>query len=628
MIRVPMSRNIIIIPFLVLAGCSRPALTVSLRDECLQTLYVLTDALLELQIKDTAHADHGALYCSAEDILHTRAAEAVYPFAVAYKHSGRSEYLNAARSLGNWLIQQQFPGGEWKETPEEWTGTSTDQLLMMVLAFPIIADHLDDNEKAAWEKSIRGAADYLTKVMSPDFASINYCATTMASLAMTSRTFPDQRYVDNARELAFQVHSKMDEDGFINAEGDRVYGIKYGADVGYEIDMSLWGMALYARLTEDEEVMEAVRQSLESHLTFIYPNGVIDGSWGIRSNKWTTYGSQTADGCQILFSLFASEDARYRTAAFRNLEYLRGMMKDGIIGYGPHYWDLFDTPPCIYPTFVRSKNLAMAVELGEQEPGEMPPLPTEEPSMVRYFPTVDVVVARSENILATITAYRYKELRKRFKSKYMHRPTGGSISNLWVTDHGLLQLSSQTEYHRWEPMHFPDIDSTYCLTPRIEFTNENGYFTNLYNFDGSLSLVPTSRGSTVTVRTTGELMDRNLLPGGIAYSLEHSISDRAIDKRVELRFHGSRSKVRLVEPIVEHPGMTFKLLDERTVEIQGEKRAFRFKVLEGNARLLLGEHEDRYWAVFPSVKAYPIVLEVEAQANEFSKEIRYRISII
>jgi len=34
----------------------------------------------------------------------------------------------------------------------------------------------------------------------------------------------------------------MNEDGFICAEGDRVYDVKYGADVGYEIDMSLWGI--------------------------------------------------------------------------------------------------------------------------------------------------------------------------------------------------------------------------------------------------------------------------------------------------------------------------------------------------------------------------------------------------
>jgi hypothetical protein len=510
--------------------------------------------------------------------------------------------------LGNWLIRQQQPGGEWKETPEEWTGTTTDQLLMMTLAFPIIEDSLNAKEKPAWERSIRKAADFLTEMMNPGFASINYCATTTATLTMTYRIFPNRRYVEKAGKLANEVISKMDASGFIHGEGGRVYGNKYGADVGYEIDMSLWGLALYAKEVGDQEVMGAVRSSLAEHLYFVYPNGAIDGSWGIRSNKWTTYGSATADGCQILFSLFADEDPRYRTAAI-------------------HYWQLFDRPPCIYPTFVRSKNLAMTVEMGDQGAGPLALLPTEETSWFRHFPTVDVALVRSENVLATITAYRYKDLKRTYNSKYMHRPTGGSISNLWVEDHGFLQLSSQTEYHRWEPMHFPEIDSTSCLTPRIEFINENGYFTNLYEYDGRLTVTPGQGGAIAVVSTSGELSDRNLLPGGVAYTWEHSISDDGVDKRVMLRYHGSRPIVRIVEPIVEQPGLKFHQIDARTLDIQGTGKVIRFEVIEGDVTLILGADEERFYSIYPSIKAYPIVLEVPTRENESVMNIHYRMSI-
>ncbi len=51
----------------------------------------------------------------------------------------------------------------------------------------------------------------------------------------------------------------------------------------------------------------------------------MDGSWGIRSNKWTCYGGATSDGSQVLFSLFAETDPVYRTAALRNLEYLKSL---------------------------------------------------------------------------------------------------------------------------------------------------------------------------------------------------------------------------------------------------------------------------------------------------------------
>lgn len=598
---------------------------VSLKAECFNTLHILVDALLDLQVTEADDSNFGALRCKQCNVFHTRAAEAVYPFAVVYKQTGDQKYRTAAKHLGNWLIKQQFPEGEWKETPEEWTGTTTDQLLTLVMAFQILKGEMTEAQKMTWESSIRQAANYLVEVMSPDFASINYCATTTATLAMTHYYFPENRYLKKARELAMQVVSKMDEDGFIKAEGDRVYGVKYGADVGYEIDMSLWGLGLYARLTDDSFIDQIVRESLKNHLYFVYPNGSIDGSWGIRSNKWATYGSITADGCQILFSLFAREDPRYRTAALKNLHYLKGMMKDGIIGYGPQYWDIFDEPPCIYPTFVRAKNLAMAVELGEQESGPTPVLPTEEIGWIRHFKTVDVALVRSKNFMTTITAYRYKDLKKRFKSKYMHRPTGGSISNLWVEGHGFLQISSQTEYHRWEPMHFPEVGEMLPLTPRIEFENENGYFTNLYEFDGRLSV---ENRSTAVITTSGELSDRKLLPGGVAYTWKHEIFDDAIEKTVVLRYHDGNRDVRIVEPMVQQPGMTFDLVDARTVDIQGEKRVFRFEIIAGNVKIDLGKDEAKYWAVFPSMKAYPIVLRVQKPEAEFKQKIKYRISLL
>jgi hypothetical protein len=103
-----------------------------LKEECLKTNTVLVDALIRQQIQDAADPDFGAIDCPFCKVRHTRAAEAVYPMAVAYKHTRNENYLHSAIQLGNWLVKQQFADGSWKETPEEWTGTTTDQLLMMV----------------------------------------------------------------------------------------------------------------------------------------------------------------------------------------------------------------------------------------------------------------------------------------------------------------------------------------------------------------------------------------------------------------------------------------------------------------------------------------------------------------
>ena len=76
---------------------------------------------------------------------------------------------------------------------------------------------------------------------------------------------------------------------------------------------------------------------------------------------------------------------------------------------------------------------------------------------MEHFPSLDVTRVRTENFMATVTAYTYKDP-KGARSKYMFRPTGGAISALWLKDYGFLQASSPTEYHRWEPMSFPVVE--------------------------------------------------------------------------------------------------------------------------------------------------------------------------
>ncbi|MDZ7374600.1 MAG: hypothetical protein ONB23_11610 [candidate division KSB1 bacterium] len=594
------------------------------RRQCVSTLLELCEALVLLQIRDSKCPDFGALQCPGCGVLHTRAAEAVYPFVMAYRQTGKTEYVEAARRLGFWLIRQQQPNGSWKETPEEWTGTTADQLLMMVAAYPHLQGHLTEAERMAWKSSVRKAADYLCRVMSPQFASINYCATTAAALALTWRNFRNETYLEKATSLAHYVVSRMDCDGFISGEGGRVHGVKYGVDLGYDMDMTLWGLGLYAQLSGDAAVDEAVWRSLQSHLYFVLPDGAVDYSWGIRSNKWTTYGSATADGCQILFSLYADRDPRLATAAERNLQYLEQMLRNGMVGYGPHFWELFDSP-CIYATFARAKNLALTLEFGKAWLPSGSPLPTDEVGWAKYFPTVDVVLVRTANFLATVTVYHYNYV-SGASSKYMHRPTGGSISSLWVPDFGFLQVSSQTEYQRWEPMHFPELGPVQSLTPRIEYRDSLGFFTNLYEFDAALQLAATDTGEW-TVWAAGELRDRNQLPGGVAYEWSHRIADKFVEHSVTLRFHDRKPTVQVVEPFVRHADARFEKVADGTVRICSRGRVFTFRLLEGDARLVLGKDADRYYQLYPAVRCFPIVLEIRPPDRGFLSNVRYRVEV-
>jgi len=613
------------ISFLLFVSCSEEPSRISLKDECTKNMFYLVDTLIELQELNETSKNYGAIYCESCSDYHTRASEAVLPFAVAYKESGDKKYLNSAITTGDWLIEQQLINGAWNETPSTWTGTTVDQLIMMAAAYPIIKSELSKEQQAAWENSIKKASDWTVEFMNHEFASINYIATSTAALMVAFQVVPDSAYLKKADDLAMLCASKFDEDYFFTGEGNRIRGTKYGVDLGYSMDMSLWGLGLYAKLRGSQLLDEMVKESLKRYIYFIYPDGSTDGSWGVRSSKWTTYGSVTADGCQILFSLYSEDEPVYRKAAIDNLNYMMSMRnEDGLVTYGPHYSRMFDKLPCNYPTFCRAKNLSMAIIYGDQSEGEVNELPTQKIGWMKYFKTMDLALVRTENFMTTITGYRYKDIRRGADFKYMHRPSGGSITNLWVDGYGYLQASSETEYHRWED-HYPEAKNTLTIAPRIEFTDTNAYYTNLYEFDSHMEAIEHKDFFEVTAR--GELKDRNRWEGGVAYTLTHKIFDYYIDKTIRLRFHGQKPQVKIIEPFVQNSNTEFIKVDDYNIDIIGGSREFSFELLSKEYSLEIGTEEERYAQPFPALKGYPIIINVQPDEDHFIKEVHYRIRI-
>jgi hypothetical protein len=606
-------------------GNDKDNVKVSLKEQCAKNLYVLCNDLINIQNMDSTSPNYGALYCKACSVYHTRASESVLPFTVAYKESGNKKYLKSAILTESWLIKQQHADGSWFETPSDWQGTTTDQLLSLSASYPIIKSKLSKKQAGKWKTSIKSAADWIVKNMSPEYASINYCATSTASLMLAYQVVKDSAYLMKAKKLAMEVIPKFDGDYFLEGEGNRIRGTKYGVDLGYSMDMALWGLGLYAKLNKDVLIDKYVRQALKRYIYFIYPDGSTDGSWGVRASKWTTYGSFTADGCQILFGLYSKDNAVYKEAALLNMKYFMKMDVGGLLTYGPDYYEIFNKPPCIYPTFCRAKNLALTILYGDQSKGYTQKLPTQKIGWLKYFETMDLALVRTKNFMVTVTGYRYKDIRRGATFKYMYRPSGGSITNLWAKDYGCLQASSETEYHKWE-MNYPVMnDSAITITPRIEFKDSTGYYTNLYDFD---SHIETSDSNGVyIVKTIGELKDKNRWEGGVAYVLTHKISDDYIEKDIKLRFHGRRPNVNLIEPFIKDKNTIIKKLDNYDVEISRGNKKFIFSLLTKDYKITLGMNESEYEQPFPAFKGYPITINVKPLPNSFTREIKYRIEI-
>lgn len=622
----PKSRFAVVFSFCIFACILSSGQPMHARREYAAVLKTLCDALITRQDHEKSHAECGSIACAHCRVLHTRAAEAMYPFALEYTIARDARYLSAAILSADWLIGQQQPNGSWKETPEEWTGTSTDQLLMMLLTYPIVLPHLSEQERERWRSCMRRAADYLSTVMTPEFASINYVATTTATLAKANELFGNPTYLEKATALAHRVVAKLDEDGFVTGEGGRTHNIKSGVDLGYAMEMSLWGLGYYARLTGDRYVDSCVKRSLKTHLFFIYPDGSMDGSWGIRSNKWTTYGGVTSDGCQALFALYAKEDPAYVTAALKNLRYLKTNIKEGIIGYGPQQWEVFSDPPCIYPTFTKAKNIAFAYMMDTVETRMAAQLPAEREGWMRHFRSVDVAEIRTHQFMATITAYGYKDYASGSKSKYMYRPSGGAISNLWIKDHGYFTASSATVYSRPEPMTFPEAPGTRSLTPRIEYTDTSGYYTNLFEFDSHLYLGGNAKTG-FTVNASGELKDKNWFSGGVGYRLDYVFTDNQLRKSVTLVYHDTRVPVSILEPVIDFAGTRFDRINDSTLLIVAGKKKLEFRLLSGNAELLTGKDRAKYWTPFPALKANPVELVVKPGAAT-QQTVVYTITVL
>lgn len=595
-----------------------------LKEKSLNLMLELCDAIIERQIIDEKETNYGAIIDSTNGMCFTRAAEAVFPFAVAYKHTKENKYGVAAIRLANWLIRQQSSEGSWLELPDSSTVTTTNQLLMLACAYPILKPFLHKAAQLLWKLALKRAADYLTIHINQDFAPISYCAITTASLAATYRILPDDNYQTKAMELARLIAWKMNKEGFLVGEGNLEGKQRLGIDPGYDISKSLWALGFYAIAFKDEAIKQKVIKSLDSHLYMVYPDGSIDNSWGVCSNQWTTYGNLAANGCQASFGLFSAEDERFNSAAILNLRYLTRMMKYGIISYGPHYWQLFDETPSIYPSIVLAENLALTLEFGDLTANATPALPCEIMNWFKHFQTVNVVLVRTKQYMATLSAYGYIDPgQDKEESQYMHRPTGGAICNLWDKNAGFLQTSSQTIYRQWN-MQFPDLAyAPLPLTPRIEAYSEKDIYTNLYEFNSKISTKRT-KNAIVKVAVAGRLKNMDNQTIGVIYRWTHWFEKNAIQKEVFLNYSDKKVGVQIVEPFVQWPETKIKKVDKQTIRIEHPKGTWKLQLIEGKAKLILGEEAHKYRWPIPAMRCYPVIIKLSKHKKD-QKTILYRL---
>lgn len=564
----------------------------------------LNTEIVRLQNTDKHSPDYGAILCPRCGMYHTRAGEAIYPLAYEYTQTGDRQRLKQTLMLADWLMAQQLENGAWDETPATWKGTSTDQLMMMLLTYSIVENHLNNKDRTRWLASMEKAADWLVENIGLQGQVINYPASTAATLAQAYLLFGKEVYRLRSRELAHITTAKMNPEWFIEGESELERGDRQGVDIGYNMDMSIWGLARYAMLMGDDEVLEAAKRSAASHATFIFPDGMMEASVGVRSNKWSLYGSGTSDGCAVMFSLLSAGHPEYITAAVRNIGVLsRCFTSNGLLGNGYDYDNISDLTPCLYPTFTKAKSMAMAMSWVAADTETLAPLPCDG-DWNAFHHTLGTAIVRKGDCQGTVIAYNFKS-RLGDRSNNMYRPTGGTMGALWVNGFGLLQAASQTEYHRWEPMHFLEMeDGILPLTPRIEYEKDSVLYTNLYDFDASISIDTTSV-SVTSVTTTGILRDKQQYRGGAMFKTTYTWTGDTFSKHYVILHQQSGVSVRIIEPLICDDHTTLTQVDAHHVAITRNGKTVHITCADHELTLDL-EEAAKYKQPFPALRAVPL----------------------
>ena len=479
-------------------GCSKEEVsspTATIQSRYLDALIPLVDQLLSTQITNPDDPDYGALISPSTNPQpnprHSRAAEAVYPFAVAFKHTQDAKYRAAAILLGNWLVSIQQDDGTWGESwpgHDGWNGTTADQLISLAGALDLLKQDLKPADRQAWETAITKAADFSVDRF-PGTSNINYTPTGAMGLVLAYRAVenPKALWLEKAESLIAHVVSKVNEDNLITGEGK-------GVDLGYNIAQTIGFIAWYGILQNSPETVDFAASVLKTHMYFMYPNGAMDNSWGTRSFKWMLEsGSKTAPGVHFTFGLLVDKDPTILRGAELALDWLENHSLDAEnrVVYGPHaYQHDNSNPPSNYPTFARAQSIATAVEYAP-EATQIAPIPAEQTNWVKYFPTTQTAVLRTERVMATLSSYA-NNLRYPLETAVR----GGSATVVWFDGYGpngFLQLSSPTQYRRIEKKHMPEGIDPLPLTPRIE-TTSGSYYTNLFDPDADLKVAQSPEG--------------------------------------------------------------------------------------------------------------------------------------
>ena len=472
------------------------------------------DGLLRVQINNPSNLEeHGALGCPSCSHIHGRCMDAVYPFLYMADKTGDEKYTEAAKLVMTWAennVSQE--NGAWTvvPNPKSWKGITIFGAIALAEALQYHGHVLDEATRNSWTKRLESAGQYVNDTFTISFTNINYGATAIYGLSLIGDVVKREDFKAKSKELAKGVKEYFTEnEGFLYGEckkSSKKLSEKglHGVDLGYNVEESLNSIVMYALKENDEELLQLLIKSLNSHLEFMLPDGAWDNSWGNRMYKWSYWGSRTCDGSQPAFAMMADKNPAFGTAAVKNTELLKRCTENGLIHGGPGFIEA-GIPPCVHHTFTHAKPLAALLDHWEHLPevNTNTQLPRVTADGIKYFKDLDITLFARGDWRGTVSAY---DAEYHYKEDF-RQASGGALGVLYHNKVGLLCAASMAEYALVEKNNQqlqPNKDI--CLTPRIETFKDEMWHTNLYDLPATV----TSKDENGTIELLAKVMLKNV----------------------------------------------------------------------------------------------------------------------
>ncbi len=580
--------------------------------------------LLALQEKDTQSADYGGIRCPSYHNIHGRVGDTIYPFMHMARRTGDSRYLDAAALLFRWMeANVSQPDGSWlNEKKDSWKGTTVFTVIALCDALQYHGDLMDASFKNALHDRLLKAGEFIDKTVTIDYGNINYPISASYALSLLGTIHDQPKFREKGKLLAHQSMKFFSRNNrFVFGEGTPYYEASkkgcFSVDLGYNVEESLPNLALYGLLNKDEEILEMVTASLQTHMEFMLPDGGWDNSWGTRNYKWTYWGSRTSDGCQPAYALLADRDARFYRVALKNTQLLQQCTNNGLLQGGPHY-SSHQVPTSVHHTFCHIKALTTILDhqRSNHSTEQTTPrqasisattlLPRETAYGLRSFEDILTWLVATGKFRATVTGYD-----REYKAMHNGHASGGALTMLWHEQTGPLLVASMNAYQLVEKGNMQaDTDPlSMPLTLRAELTVNGITYMNISCLDAIMSASQT--GNRIIIQTSSRLVDQdqNAPPQGAVHChTEYIFTPEKISlslncDKVPVAY---QQDVRIVAPVIAASTETVQVVDNKKIRIHKNKSLLTITADQPLKRLPVTG--DRIFNFVPGLEAVPLAI--------------------